>query len=129
MFRAKLVALTAAAMIFALAAAGSAQASCAYFFQNSWLSSTTVSGSGCWYTPGSACSGWNYWVNNWLQADVYGEVLQAFENSERIRGRVRTSAPLVQLQPSDVSMGGYLRASEVWWSGSASWVTQAYSCA
>ena len=40
----------------------------------------------CWYHPGAVCSGWNYWCDSYTEKQDGGQILHAFENSDRIRG-------------------------------------------
>lgn len=83
----------------------------------------------CWYTT-EVCSGWNYWSVNGESKTCYpwcdafgmtsGQILYGFENWERVRGRFTYYSGTRHILPSDVAMGGYLRAQVSWWSGPAS---------
>jgi hypothetical protein len=88
------------------------------------LGPQTPANSNCWYGWGEVCSGWNYWtvngidkrcwpicINGWTQA----RLLYGFENFNTIRGRFTDMAGTFYVRPSDLSMGGYLRAQVNWW--------------
>jgi hypothetical protein len=89
-----------------------------------WLGSTTSNNNNCWYSTGEVCSGWNYWVNNYLdkQTGGGGLVLQGFENSERIRGAYRSDPGFYIITVSEVGMGGYLKGQVTWWGDPASYI-------
>lgn len=98
------------------------------------LGPSTSSYNGCWY-PGEVCSGWGYWYLNGVAKTCYpgcdywgstkGQILFGYENSERIRGKFSWIPGKFYIRPSDVSMGGYLRAQVNYWQGTASQVNVA----
>jgi hypothetical protein len=63
-----------------------------------------------WYPFTGQCSGWN----TWAYIDTYnnggGTILNGFENYNRIRGQWIASGGHRTTLPSDVGMGGYLKA-------------------
>ena len=88
------------------------------------LGPNTSAGNGCWYSFGEVCSGWNYWTLNGIDKQcwpvcyayyTHGLVLYGFENRNTIRGRFTDYSVVARIRPSDVSMGGYLRAQVNWW--------------
>jgi hypothetical protein len=95
-----------------------------------FLGPSTSTNNGCWYSSGEVCSYWAYWTLNGIAKSCYPScdwyynttamVLYGFENRERIRGRLTVKRDTVYLQPSAVSMGGWLRAQVAWYSGPAS---------
>lgn len=87
-----------------------------------WLSSSTTSPNGCWYQPGAVCSGWNYFTFHTFNKyeSNGGTVLYGYENNNVIRGRFSSAAGTYYIYPSDVSMGGYLKAQSTWWGDPAS---------
>ena len=94
------------------------------------LGQSTSTNNGCWYSSGEVCSFWAYWTLNGIAKTCYpscdwnynttGMVLYGFENRDRIRGRLTVKRDTVYIQPSTVSMGGWLRAQVAWYSGPAS---------
>ena len=131
------LALTCTTVIVALtrpaaAAAGWCWPNCSSY---GMLGPYTSTYNGCWYSSGEVCSGWSYWSLNGLAKTCYpgcdawgqtgGEVLYGFENSQRIRGKITIHPGSWYIHPSDVGMGGYLRAQVKHWSGSASQVNVA----
>jgi len=85
----------------------------------------TTTGNGCWYAYSEICSGYDYFINDAINKLCYPDyicsggvtsstVLYGFENAQRIRGRYTNGIGTWQLIPSDVGMGGYLRAQEKW---------------
>jgi hypothetical protein len=95
-----------------------------------FLGQSTSTNNGCWYSRGEVCSYWAYWTLNGIAKSCYpscdwyynttGMVLYGFENRERIRGRLTVKRDTVFIQPSNVSMSGWLRAQVAWYSGPAS---------
>ena len=88
------------------------------------LGPSTSTNNGCWYAYGEVCSGWNYWAMNGIDKKCWpvcwyyytqARVLYGFENFNTIRGRFTDTASTFWIRPSDVSMGGYLRAQVNWW--------------
>ena len=89
------------------------------------LGATTTTWNGCYYNYGEVCSGWNTWLVNGIHKECYpycnpypyttSQVLYGFENTQRIRGRLTYMAETVRIFPSDVGMGGYLRAQVAYW--------------
>jgi len=90
---------------------------------------------GCWYAFGEVCSGWAYWSVNGVAKACYpgcdgwsntsGQILYGFESWGRIRGRFTTYSGTRYIRPSDVGMGGYLRAQVSHWTGSSSKINAA----
>ena len=127
-----------AAVVFALAqpsraaAAGWCWPNCSsYGLLYPWTSTAN----GCWYSSGEVCSGWAYWSLNGVAKTCYpgcdawrqtsGQILYGFENSARIRGNFTWIPGTWYIHPSDVGMGGYLRAQVKHWQGSASQINAA----
>jgi hypothetical protein len=125
----KLLALIAiVAATFAAAGVRSSVASAAWCWPTcsgyGVLASNTSTNNGCWYWYGEVCSGWNYWTINgidkacWPVCSGYythALVLYGFENRSTIRGRFTDYTGTYRIRPTDVSMGGYLRAQVNWW--------------
>jgi hypothetical protein len=94
------------------------------------LGPNTSTYNACFYSYGEVCSGWSYWSVNGISKTCYpgcdywgytpGSVLYGFENWDRIRGRVLWTPSRHYISPSDVGMGGYLRAQVLYWQGAAS---------
>jgi hypothetical protein len=132
-----LFALCSAAAVFALAQPSRASAgwcwpNCSnYALLYPWTSTYN----GCWYSSGEVCSGWAYWSLNGAAKTCYpgcdawrqtsGQILYGFENSERIRGNFTWVPGTWFIHPSDVGMGGYLRAQVKHWQGSPSQINAA----
>jgi hypothetical protein len=99
------------------------------------LGPSTSTRNGCWYYAGEVCSGWSYFSLNgvaktcypYCQPDPYtpARILYGFENSSRIRGRLTYVADTHRIAPSDVGMGGYLRAQVNWWMNESGYPTDA----
>jgi hypothetical protein len=95
----------------------------------------TSSGNGCWYSGGEVCSGWSYWSLNGVSKTCYpgcdywrqtpGQILYGFENSARIRGSLTRLPGTWFIHPSDVGMGGYIRAQVTEWQGTVSQINAA----
>lgn len=85
-----------------------------------YLSFNTTNTNGCWYSAGEVCSGWAYWYEQDFYrnyAPIYiAKTLYGYENSAHIRGLWSTGncSPCIVL-PSDVGLGGYLKAQDSWW--------------
>lgn len=132
------IACAIAAAAFALAkptpaAAGWCWPACSsYGLLGQWTSTYN----GCWYANGEVCSYYNGWYNVGLAKTCYpgcdwqynttGIVLYGFENHDRIRGRFTLrAANTLYVQPSELGMGGPLRAQVTWYGGPASQVNAA----
>jgi hypothetical protein len=94
----------------------------------------TTTWNGCWYSGSEVCSGWGYFYLNGVKKSCYpcdstyptsGKILYGFENSARIRGNFTMSPNTLYVRPSDLGMGGYLRAQVTWWSGTSSQINVA----
>jgi hypothetical protein len=93
-----------------------------------YLGPATSTNNGCWYSSGEVCSYYGSWFNIGVAKTCYpgcdwnynttGVILYGFENHDRIRGRFTSSAVrTVYVQPSELSMGGLLRAQVTWYAG------------
>lgn len=76
----------------------------------------------CYYSIGSACTGWNYWF--WSRApanvnDTNGNNLAALETSSAIRGDFFGPNDYGEIRASDAGWSGwYLKASVTLWTSS-----------
>jgi hypothetical protein len=120
----------AVVVLVALLVAPSAQANerRQNYTYTTWLRS--LNNPACWYRD-EGCSDWDYWTSNWVYyGTVGGQVLQGFENNSVIRGLKWTPPSSYQwtVYPGDYSMGGYLKANILWWSGGDTYIvnTEAY---
>ncbi len=126
------LAASTAASVIAVAAPGEARATwcwpspypnCSASYGILGIGTTT--GNGCWYAYSEVCSGYNYFINNaivklcypWQDCplgDTGSTAYYGFENADRIRGRYTFYSGTFNIQPTDVGMGGYLRAQAKW---------------
>ena len=98
------------------------------------LGPTTSTNNGCWYI-GEVCSGWGFWYLNGFAKTCYpgcdwwgstkGQILYGYENGQRIRGYFTKSPGKGYIRPSDLGMGGYLRAQVSHWQGTPSQINVA----
>jgi hypothetical protein len=112
------LAIVASATGYAVAPAGAASET---YLSNSWLS--THFDSNCWYGSGEACSSPYAFTNISSNGVQYGttvnQVLQGFESSSAIRGRIfyPNVSGYYLVYPADYFSTGPLRGNVVAWFG------------
>jgi|Tabmets5t2r1_1033131.scaffolds.fasta_scaffold06761_4 hypothetical protein len=113
-----------AALAAALVLPQSAQAG--YWVTWTWITPGTYGGC-MWYSPGSVCSGWNYWylsdalLTGSDPGGQQGQLHCGFQTNSMIRGAfVWGPGSTCQVYDTDVAMGGvYKKVSHTWWQGAS----------
>ena len=100
-----------------------------------YLGQYTSTYNGCWFSSGEVCSYYGSWFNMGVAKTCYpgcdywhqtpGQILYGFENSARIRGSFTRLPGTWFIHPSDVGMGGYIRAQVTEWQGTVSQINAA----